>query len=81
MIGDRKTNIFGKLVRQKVVFFEEVGPARSGGSTKSASFVRHAAVQDAGGARGKRRARRRNSKTQNPHILAVSMQGALSGKK
>ena len=25
MIGDRKTNIFGKLVRQKVVFFEEVG--------------------------------------------------------
>ena len=27
MIGDRKTNIFGKYkVRQKVVFFEEVGP-------------------------------------------------------
>ena len=25
MIGDRKTNIFGKLVRQKVVFFEEGG--------------------------------------------------------
>ena len=25
MIGDRKTNIFGKLVRQKVVIFEEVG--------------------------------------------------------
>ena len=27
MIGDRKTNIFGNLVRQKVVFFEEVGPS------------------------------------------------------
>ena len=58
MIGERKTNIFGKLVRQKVVFLEEVGPARSGGSTKSGPFVRHAAVQDAGRTRGKRRARR-----------------------
>ena len=58
VIGERKTNIFGKLVRQKVVFLEEVGPARSGGSTKSGPFVRHAAVQDAGRTRGKRRARR-----------------------
>ena len=35
MIGDRKTNIFGKLVRQKVVFFEKVGPAQR----HMASFV------------------------------------------
>ena len=33
MIGDRKTNIFGKLVRQKVVFFEEVGPALRRGNS------------------------------------------------